>query len=426
MHDRAKERCRECRDAGVPNCGTIYCKHDKVKSICVECGGSQICEHKKRRQQCRLCSGAAFCEHGKWKSCCRECGPKSFCEHGKQKHNCIECGTAKKCEHGNNKYKCKECVTSSICPHGLQKYNCNECQGICLHGKIKRICKECDGKSLCIHKKSKPSCRVCRDNGVPLCGTAYCVHDRAKMRCRECRNAGVPNCGTIYCEHDKVKSICKECKGSQICKHGIRSQYCKSCGGNSLCKSAWCSTLASRPIYKGYCRYCFLHLFPDEPVTRNYKTKEREVVNYIKSRFSQVDWTHDKVVMDGCSRKRPDLLCDLGSHVIIVEVDENQHATYESICENKRLMILSQDLGHRPMVMVRFNPDGYENESGEKIPSPWRTTKNGNLQVGKKHEDKWKARLVTLGDTVQLWMEQCTEKMVECIELYYSALNETK
>ena len=356
VHDRAKARCRECKIAGVPNCGTIYCQHDKVRTICVECKGSQICEHKKRKQQCRLCSGSAFCEHGKRKSCCHECSPKSFCKHGKHKHNCIECGTVRKCVHGNDKYKCNECGTS-------YKYKC-------LHGKWKNSCKEC--------------------------------------------------CESSICEHGIFRRVCKICKGAGICDHGKAKQNCKTCGGSALCKSPWCETYKSNKSYKGYCFHCFVHLFPDEPVTRNYKTKEKEVVSYITNRFSEVDWTHDKVVTDGCSNRRPDLLCDLGSHVIIVEVDENQHSTYESICENKRLVILSQDLGHRPMVMVRFNPDGYENENGEKIPSPWRKSKTGNLQIANKHEDQWKSRLVTLGDTVQDWMEQYSEKMIHCIELYYN------
>ena len=26
---------------GRPNCGTIYCKHDRVRSICVDCGGAR-------------------------------------------------------------------------------------------------------------------------------------------------------------------------------------------------------------------------------------------------------------------------------------------------------------------------------------------------------------------------------------------------
>ena len=74
------------------------------------------------------------------------------------------------------------------------------------------------------------------------------------------------------------------------------------------------------------------------------------------------------------------------------------------------------------VVMVRFNPDGYENERKEKIPSPWRVTKHGTMEIKKKWRAAWDARLSALGDTVQYWMESPSgEKMVECIEMYYSA-----
>ena len=33
-------------------------------------------------------------------------------------------------------------------------------------------------------------------------------------------------------------------------------------------------------------------------------------------------------------------------------------------CENKRIMEISQDLGHRPIVFIRFNPDEY-NKNGK-------------------------------------------------------------
>jgi hypothetical protein len=34
----------------------------------------------------------------------------------------------------------------------------------------------------------------------------------------------------------------------------------------------------------------------------------------------------------------------MGSHIIIVEIDENKHTDYDCSCENKRLMELSKDL----------------------------------------------------------------------------------
>ncbi len=46
------------------------------------------------------------------------------------------------------------------------------------------------------------------------------------------------------------------------------------------CKSDWCLTSASRKC-EGYCLFCFIHLFPDKKISHNYKTKEKEVANFI-------------------------------------------------------------------------------------------------------------------------------------------------
>lgn len=75
--------------------------------------------------------------------------------------------------------------------------------------------------------------------------------------------------------------------------------------------------------------------------------------------FPDFTWITDKTIQDGCSLRRPDLFLDLGYQVVIVEIDENQHDGYDCSCENKRIMQLSLDVDHRPIVFIRFNPDDY-------------------------------------------------------------------
>ncbi len=96
-----------------------------------------------------------------------------------------------------------------------------------------------------------------------------------------------------------------------------------------------------------------------------------------------MDWAQDKQVEGGCSKRTPDLLLDMGSRVLIVEVDENQHDTYDFTCEHMRLMEISLDLNHRHIVMIRFNPGGYVCSEKGKIPSPWTYTKQGVSTIKK-------------------------------------------
>ena len=51
-----------------------------------------------------------------------------------------------------------------------------------------------------------------------------------------------------------------------------------------MCKSSWCETIVKKK-YEGYCLYCFMHLFPDKKVAKNYKTKEKDVVDRVKEAF---------------------------------------------------------------------------------------------------------------------------------------------
>jgi len=46
-------------------------------------------------------------------------------------------------------------------------------------------------------------------------------------------------------------------------------------------------------------------------------------------------WDFDRVVDGGCSRRRPEILLDMGDYVVVVEIDENQQQYYDCVCENK-------------------------------------------------------------------------------------------
>ncbi len=187
------------------------------------------------------------------------------------------------------------------------------------------------------------------------------------------------------------------------------------------CKTPLCLTQIKNK-YDGYCMFCYINLFPDKPVSRNYKTKESAVVKYIKSKYPDFTWITDKKIQGGCSKKRPDLLLDLGYQVIIVEIDENQHIDYDCSCENKRLMELSLDLGHRPIIFIRFNPDDYI-LNGQKITSCWSINTLGLSTVKISKKTEWDKRLETLSSQVEYWSnpDNKTNKTVEVINLFYDS-----
>lgn len=238
----------------------------------------------------------------------------------------------------------------------------------------------------------------------------------------------------IYCSEHKLEgmiSIFGKCEVSDCIKKAtfnfeeLPPKFCVDHISHGMvnvrhkkCLTPLCNTVINNTVkYEGYCLRCFIYTFPDKPVTKNYKTKEKYVSDFVKSKITNVDWITDKKIMDGCSKRRPDLLLDMGDQVIIVEIDENQHEYYDCSCENKRVAELSQDLNHRPLVIIRFNPDEYIDIKGNNIPSCWKVNKLGICSVN--NVKKLETRLNFLTDTINYWIKNKTNKTIEIIKLFY-------
>jgi hypothetical protein len=83
-------------------------------------------------------------------------------------------------------------------------------------------------------------------------------------------------------------------------------------------------------------------------------------------------------------------------------------------------MEISQDLGHRPIVFIRFNPDDYINKEGIKISSCWKLNRTtGLIILDQKKIIEWEIRINSLVEQINYWVKNSTEKTVEIIELFY-------
>ena len=118
-------------------------------------------------------------------------------------------------------------------------------------------------------------------------------------------------------------------------------------------------------------------LNPDVDVPRKYMMKEHHLRKELQIIFPNIKMIFNNKINNGCSNRRPDVRIECLTHTVIIECDENQHK-YTS-CEDKRMMELFQDLGSRPLVMIRFNPDQYGDTKG-----CFKYTKAGSLSINKK------------------------------------------
>ncbi len=217
------------------------------------------------------------------------------------------------------------------------------------------------------------------------------------------------------CPHGKHKQFCALCDGSWLCEHKVTKYIC---GDSGLCKTPHCPTVKNGK-YDGYCWYCFTNLFLDKPIVRRCRTKENAVATFLKEKFPNVTWKCNKSVENGCSRRRPDLLLGMGSHIVIVEVDEHSHVGYDPTCEEKRLGEIWGDVYHRQIVFVRFNTDGYKDDDGNNVPSPWAANHYG-CTIRPKWKAAWEVRLDDLRLTVEHYIESSNiNEEFKLVHLYY-------
>ena len=281
---------------------------------------------------------------------------------------------------------CPECGTTAR--FGLVKNrptHCSKHREPDMWNVIDRTCKEC---------KKRPTYGV----------------DRADY-CEEHKKAGMTVFLRVFCKEDGCEKTAAfnlpGRKGGVYCTGHAREGMINIF--ETKCKICW--AVRARKDYDGHCAQCFSHVFPDSPRIRKFKTKERAVKDFLVEKWPDSLMTHDKAV--DCFRFRPDFVFELGSHTIVIEVDEEQHERYDLSCENKRLMSIFQGLGSRPMVMIRFNPDKYVDGNGKKVKGCWHGT--GLVHQG----GEWRSRLKELHGVIEKWWGRVPEKEVTVEHLFY-------
>jgi len=121
-------------------------------------------------------------------------------------------------------------------------------------------------------------------------------------------------------------------------------------------------------IVKRLCRYCDIYNNEDAKfVCKDCKKiqnkKEWGIVRYLRTAIDTKFEYNTSKMLQGCSKKRPDIYFDLLTHCVIVEIDEHQHKSYEDICECARLNEIVNGIGGQPVIIIRYNPDIVKNKN---------------------------------------------------------------
>ena len=229
-----------------------------------------------------------------------------------------------------------------------------------------------------------------------------CLHKRRHRECCLCKGVGV-------CEHNRRQRCCKICNGSQICEHKKIKSMCVTCSPNRQYFCQLCNSInVKNGPYYPLCFRCHCLSHPEEKIPRRFKLKQHYLYDKIKEVYGN-SFIYDRTIEGGCSNKRPDFLFDLLTHSVVLEIDEDQHDGYS--CENKRTMSIFNDLGNRPLVFIRFNPDRYNNVKGCFI-----FDEKNNIVVNKK---EFEIRMKSLLEILQYHLDNVPTKEVTIVNLFF-------
>ena len=164
--------------------------------------------------------------------------------------------------------------------------------------------------------------------------------------------------------------------------------------------------------YGGRCVRCFIKKY--------LHAKEQTVRLFLEKTFPEYRWTFDRSHAVGVL-VRPDAKAVLGrTRLLIVEIDEHSHDTYDCAKEREREAILAKHAPKGAVIhLIRFNPDAYDDpETGERVPTCFRYSKElGLTTVDPTRQADWDARLARLKAVIDEIVAHQHEdiKVPECV-----------
>jgi hypothetical protein len=237
---------------------------------------------------------------------------------------------------------------------------------------------------------------------------------------QELNAIGIEMFDNEYKSNKQVTAGCSECDIQftralhDIKRRIIKHYHCSNCLDGVSGKSTQFEPLCFR------C-YCYEH--PDEIIPFRFKMKEHfftdALKDYLETMKSDINIDYqppvfDKIIDNSCSRRRPDVLIDCYTHCVILELDENQHFGYS--CENKRICELFQDLGSRPLVVLRLNPDSYKDGVRHQGCFHYR---KGKISIRKK---EWNNRCLRIFSKMSFYMQNIPSKEITVESFCFSTL----
>ena len=223
----------------------------------------------------------------------------------------------------------------------------------CSHDRRRSRCKDCVGSQICLHDRRRNNCKDCD-------GSQICSHDRMRSNCKDCG-------GSSICPHGKRRSKCRDCGGSEICSHDRQRSYCTegSCGLKP--SASKCITLCGKTVKRvpGVASTYMCATCRDEYGIHARKKYEQQMETWLDEHGLHWSYSNKKLPCAPTTRYPDYLFVASTEHVVLLEVDENEHRDYNASCEVARISEMMDSIGHANLHVIRFNPNtvGVDNDT---------------------------------------------------------------
>lgn len=291
------------------------------------------------------------------KSYCFEHKPKNYIKN-KRGDNCIIDGCTTRASYGNEYKKPLYCKKHSNGCENVVSPRCifEGCKSITpcfnLKGEKPLYCKTHASKDM-IDVKHK----LCEFNGCEK-RADHNFHGKASKFCK------------LHKLNSMVKDPLKKCdKCNDLAIYGFKTHtHCEKHQENGMkniieekcekCVSCGLSELLNENNLCISCR-------PNIPNIR--LEKQNKIKQFLDSQ-NIIYESCDKIYDIQCGKERPDFIISSlnGLYKIILEVDENQHKSYEETCECVRMVNIYNQMEGQKVIFIRYNPDDFKTK-GKKI-----------------------------------------------------------
>jgi len=271
-----------------------------------------------------------------------------------------------------------------------------------------------------------PECTKSRSFNIPGQPPAFCKAHKTdemnysrgarkgkckKPKCKNLATHGTTGGKAIYCIDHKDENMVDIVFFNKCCVPDCDNEHKFDTKQGKFCPEH--CPIEIKSAAKRLCKYCDLE-FDLTHICDDCKQKahkiESTVVRYLRQTIN-TPFIHDaSIMLNDCSKKRPDVYFDLPNkqHCVIVEIDENQHRNYDQICERARICEIVGGIAGRSVVIIRFNPD---------------TIKSGKRKV----EISFKERLECLVNVIKAELVKDYDTFfVKTIHLYYDGSGSKK